>query len=154
MATEPLIAWQAPQHLHVDKKPDWYWTVGIITLALAAVSIILGNIITGIFIVVAAVALVLHAAHEPEIVYHEINDRGILAGHVFYPFLSLESFWIPHDQFPSKIMLKSRKLFMPYINILIDEVDQEEVREVLLRYIAETEHHDHFIVHLLQRLGF
>jgi len=154
MATEPLIAWQAPEHYHVEKNPDWYWSVGLITLTLATVTIIFGNVITGILVLAAAAALVIHASRPPEIVYHEINDRGIMVNQTFFPFLNLDSFWIPHDTFPAKIILKSRKTFAPFIIIWIEEVDPEDVREVLLRYIAETEHREHFLFQVLERLGF
>ncbi len=154
MATEPLIAWNAPEHLHTEKKPDWYWAVGMITLALAAGAFIFGQWITGLFIIAAAVALVLHAARPARTIYFEVNDRGIMVEHTLYPFLSLDSFWIAHDEFPAKILLKSRKTFMPYIVIYIDEVDPEEIREVLLKYIAETEHHEPILKRFLEWLGF
>lgn len=154
MATEALISWSAPEHPYNEKKSDWYWSVGIITLALAAVALIFGNVITGIFIIVAAVALVLHASHPPQMVRYEINDRGIVANDTLYPFLTLESFWIPHDETPAKIIIKSRKLFMPYIVIYMDDVDPEKVREVMLTYIAETMHREPMLVHLLERFGF
>ena len=154
MATEALISWNSPEHFHKEKTSDWYWAVGIIALALTVVAIILGQIIPAIFIVVAIVALVLHASRPPRVVYYEINDRGIVAGNTLYPFLSLDSFWIPHDEIPPKIILKSHKLFMPFIVILIDEVDPEEVRAVLLNYIAETEHKQSLLKHLLERVGF
>ena len=154
MATEALISWNAPDHIYTEKRPDWYWSVGIITLALAAVAFILGNLITGIFVIVAAVALVLHASRPPQTIAYEINDRGIMANEVFYPFLTLESFWIPHDELPPKLIIKSRKLFMPYIIIYIDEIDPERVREVMLTYIAETMHHESTLKHLLERFGF
>ena len=154
MSTDALISWNAPEHLHTEKGNDWYWTVGIVTLALAAVAIIFGNIITAVFIVVAATALVIHASKPARTVYHEVNDRGIIVDNILYPFLSLESFWIPHDELPPKIILKSRKTFMPYIVVYIDEVDPESVREILLKYIAETEHHESILKHLLERFGF
>lgn len=154
MATEALISWAAPEHLYTEKRLDWYWSVGIITLAVAAVAFIFGNVITGIFVIVAAVALVLHASRPPRTLNYEINDRGIVAGDILYPFLTLESFWIPHDETPSKIILKSRKLLMPYIIIYIDEVDPEEVRQVMLTYIAETMHREPILKHLLERFGF
>ncbi len=154
MATEALISWSAPEHLYVEKKSDWYWAVGIITLAIAAVAFIFGNVISGIFVVVAAVALVLHASRPPQIVSYQINDRGVVANDVLYPFLTLDSFWVPHDEFPSKIIIKSRKLFMPFIVIYIDEVDPEKIREIMLNYIAETEHHEPFLKHVLEYLGF
>jgi hypothetical protein len=154
MATEPLVSWSAPEHYYVEKRADWYWIVGIITLALAAVAFIFGAIITGIFVLVAAAALVVHASRPPRIVYHEVNDRGVVVHDKLYPFLTLDSFWIPHDEFPTKIIMKSRKLFMPYIVIFIEEIDPEEVREIMLKYIAETEHHEPFLKHVLEGFGF
>lgn len=151
---QPIISWKAPEHLHVEKSQDWYWAVGIITLALAAVAFIFGNIISGIFVLVAAVALVLHASKPPRILYHEVNDRGIVVNDILYPFVSLESFWMPHDHLPAKLIVKSRKTFMPYIIIFIDEIDPEDVRNVMLKYIAETEHHEPLLKHLLERFGF
>src|SRR5689334_14476421 len=103
MALEALITWQAPTHIHTEKKPDWYWAVGIITLALAAVSFIFGEVITGIFVIVAAGALILHASHPARIVEYEINDRGLVVDNTLYPFLSLESFCIPHDHVPPRL---------------------------------------------------
>ena len=150
----PLISWSAPEHYYVEKKPDWYWAVGVITLAIAAVAFIFGNTITGIVVIVAAVALVLHASRPPRIVTYSITDRGIVANDVLYPFLSLESFWIPHDDQPPKLIIKSRKTFMPFIVIYIDEIDPEQVRDVMLTYIAETEHRESVLKHILERLGF
>lgn len=154
MATDALVYWNAPEHFYVEKTPDWYWGVGIVTLAISAVCIILGNIITGIFVLLAATTLVLHASKPPRIIYHEINDRGLIIDNRLFEFLNLESFWIPHDHIPPRIILKSRKIMMPYIIVFIDEIDPEAVREVLLKYIAETEHHETFLHKIFERLGF
>jgi len=35
-----------------------------------------------------------------------------------------------------------------------DQVDREKVREILLNYIAETEHHEPLTLKLLERFGF
>ncbi len=155
MATEALISWNGPSHFYVEKSSDWYWSVGIITFALAIVAFIFGEVIGGILIIVAAIALVIHASHPPHQIYCEINDRGIILDKVLYPFLSLDSFWIPHDEIPTKIILKSSKTFMPLIVIYIDEnIDPEQVREIMLRYIAETEHHEPLLKKILERFGF
>jgi hypothetical protein len=155
MATEALISWTAPSHLYVEKSSDWYWSVGIIALALAVVSFIFGEIIGGILIIVAAVALVLHASHPAHDMYCEINDRGIIVDKTLYPFLSLDSFWVPHDEIPSKLILKSNKAFMPLIVVyLAEEIDPESIREVLLNYIAETEHTEPLLKKVLERFGF
>jgi hypothetical protein len=43
---------------------------------------------------------------------------------------------------------------MTFISIPIEEVDPEEVRTILLRYIAETEHIEPLTKKLLEVLGF
>lgn len=150
----PIIEWNAPEHHHVEKTSDWYWAVGIVAVTAALVAFIFGNIIFGILIVVGTCALMLHASKYPATVHCEINDRGIAVDETLYPFLSLDSFWINLDEPQPKITLKSRKSFMPYITIHIDEVNPEDIREILLDYIAETEHHESFAQKLLERLGF
>ena len=51
-------------------------------------------------------------------------------------------------------ILKSLKTFSPYIIVHIDEVDPEQVRDILLNYIAETEHHESVFQKILERFGF
>ena len=86
--------------------------------------------------------------------YCEVNDRGIVLDDVLYPFLGLESFCIPHDEVPPRLLVKSRKMFMPYIIIYIEEADPESVREIMLRYSAEREHSESVLKLMLERLGF
>jgi hypothetical protein len=154
MPVAPIISWDAPEHHHVEKTSDWYWGVGIIAITAAVLAFIFGNIIFGIFILIGTVSLLLHSHKVPRIIHCEINDRGVVAGDIFYPFLSLESFWIDPQEHPAKILLKSQKFFMPYIAIQIEEVDPEEVRALLLNYIAETEHNEPITQKLLERFGF
>ena len=151
---QPLIAWDAPEHYHTEKTSDWYWAVGIITITAAALAFIFSNIIFGIFILVAAFALVVHATKRPRTIHYEINDRGVVVDDILYPFLTLESFWIDAHEVPPKILIKSHKTFMPYLNIHIEEVDPEKVRDVLLNYISETEHREPISQKILERFGF
>ena len=151
---QPLISWDAPEHIHTEKNNDWYWSVGIITITAAALAFIFGNVIFGIFILVAAFALIVHASKKPKIIHYEINDRGLVIDSTLYPFLTLESFWINANEDPSKLLVKSHKTFMPYIAIYIEEVDPEQVRDILLNYIAETEHQEPISQKILERFGF
>ncbi|MDB5259714.1 MAG: protein of unknown function with transrane region [Candidatus Taylorbacteria bacterium] len=154
MAAAPIISWHALEHHHTEKTSDWYWSVGIIAATAAALAFIFGNVIFGILIIVGTTALLLASSKHPRLMYCEINDRGVVMGDILYPFLTLESFWIDPHQHPSKILIKSQKVFMPYITVHIDDVDPEEVREVLLNYIAETQHHEPLTQKILEYLGF
>jgi len=152
---EPIIAWSAPEHHYVEKGTDWYWAVGIVAFTGAALAIMFGQVIFGILIVISAVTLVLHASVEPRVVDIAVTDRGIIVADKLYTFLNLESFWIDPHQYPTRVLVKSQKTFMPFITLHIPEgVDPEAVRQVLLTYIAETEHEEPFTQKLMERLGF
>jgi tRNA G37 N-methylase Trm5 len=151
---EPIISWEAPEHVHTEKTSDWYWAVGIIALTATILAFIFGNVIFGLFIAIGATTLMIHASRRPRIVTCEINDRGIVIDNILYPFLSIESFWIDAHEFPAKILLKSNKFFMPYIYVQIEGVNPEDVRQVLLKYIAETEHSEPLTQKILERFGF
>ena len=151
---KPLISWDSFEHIHLEKNNDWYWSVGIITITAASLAIIFNNVIFGIFIIVSAFAFVVHASKKPGIIHTQINDRGIIINEILYPFLSLDSFWIDAHKRPAKVIIKSHKMFMPFITVYIDEVDPEKVRDVLLNYIAEEEHHEPLSQKILETLGF
>jgi hypothetical protein len=151
--TAPIIEWDAPEHYHYERSPDWYWAVGIIACTGTALAFIFGNVIFGILIIVATTTVFLFSKNTPRILHYEINDRGVVIHDTLYPFLTLDSFWIDTLHPEPKILLKSHKFFMPYISVIIEDVDPEDVRSVLLNYIAETEHIEPFTQKLLERLG-
>lgn len=148
------ISWQAPEHLHTEKTSDWYWIVGIVTLSIALIAIILDNLIFGILIIMCALTLSLYASKKPRIVSVKIDNRGVTVGTMRYPYDNLDSFWVETRQAVPKILLKSKKLFMPFIAVLIEEVDPEEVRSILLNYLPEEEHTEPLLEKLLIYLGF
>ena len=53
-----IIAWEAPEYYHTDKTADWFWTLGIITVTIVIVSLLLGNILFAIFVLIAALRAV------------------------------------------------------------------------------------------------
>lgn len=154
MPVVPLIKWTGPEHHHTHKTYEWYWAVAIIALTIAVLSFIFGNSIFAVFIIVGAIALTLNAHRPPKEISIEINDRGVVIDKTLYPFLHLESFWVDNDHNEPRLMIKSRKTFVPLISLIIRDIDDEEVRQVLLKYIAEVEHPETLGKRILEVLGF
>jgi hypothetical protein len=150
---EPL-SWQAPQHLYKEKTSDWYWIVGIVTLSIALIAIILNNVIFAILIIVSAFTLSLYASKKPEVVTVKIDGKGIVVGETRYPYENLDSFWVETREMYPKVLFKSKKLLMPFIVVLIEDVEPEEIRETLLRYLPEEEHIEPLLEKILMYLGF
>lgn len=150
------LSWTTIEYIHQEKTTDWYWIVGIVTVSIAIISIIMSNIIFALLIIVASFTLSLFASKKPNDVDVVIDNLGIKVGKTIYPYIHLDSFWVETRENNDRILLKSKKLFMPLIIIFVEEsqVDPNDVRMLLLRHIDEEEHSEPFLHKLLVYFGF
>jgi hypothetical protein len=148
------ISWNTVEYLHKEKNPDWYWIVSIITISIALISIILNNIIFAILIIISSFTLALFASKKPEVITITLDSAGVLMGKNRYLYKDLDSFWIEvRDSYP-RILFKSKKIIMPYVVILIEDTDQEKIKEFLLEYLPEEEHSEPLLEKILLYFGF
>ncbi|MBX4195762.1 hypothetical protein KW796_02300 [Candidatus Parcubacteria bacterium] len=151
----PTLEWNAHEYEHKERSSDWFWAAGIITAGLALTSIIFGNVILGILVVVSAFSLALFINRPPENIHISINDEGLARGRVFYPFETLAAFWIDTDHPHKKVILRSKKMLMPLIVIpLSDNIDTERLRGNLSQYLKEEYHTLPLVEKILEYLGF
>ncbi|MFZ2621493.1 MAG: hypothetical protein WAX85_02965 [Minisyncoccia bacterium] len=148
------ISWKAKEYIHREKTSDWYWIVGIITVSIAIISIILNNLIFAILIIVSSFTLSLFASKKPQMIDVEIDNSGVTIGKTHYPYAHLESFWIETREHHPRIILKSQKVFMPFVIAFIEDENEEGLREFLLQHLPEEEHIEPFLEKLLIYLGF
>ncbi|MEK7579178.1 MAG: hypothetical protein AAB460_01425 [Patescibacteria group bacterium] len=150
---EPLI-WSALEYEHRERSNDWFWAVGVIALGGAILAIIFGNVLFGVLIIIGALTLVLYVLRHPRHVSFEINTRGVVVDGVLFPYQTLESFWIHEHRIPNKLIVKSQKVFMPYITLPLEGVPASDVRERLLDHISEEEVKESLSEHIMEILGF
>jgi hypothetical protein len=147
------LRWDTLEHHHIEKPSDWYWSLGIISVTIAVVCIVIGNILFAIFVLAAALAMGLVVSHKPKLIHIELSTRGIRVEDTLYTYQSLESFWVEEHRDPPNIILQSKKYLMPYIVIPIGHISPDDVREYLLLHLKEVEHHESIGHKLLEHLG-
>ena len=152
---ESLIEWQSLNHQHAEKSADWYWILGIVSVAGAILSFYFGNILFGIFILIGALTLGLIAARKPREINIKVTPRGIITGNFEYPYVNYRSFWIEDDHMHgSRILLHSLSTFLPLISIPIaEEVDLDHLRDIINDYLDEEFLRESAIHRLFDRLG-
>ena len=149
------IEWDAHEYEHKERSPDWFWAVGIISVSVAIASVIFGNIIFGILVLISTFALALFINRPPSTLRVAVDEKGITRGKVRYPYQTLQSFWIDTEHPHKKIILRSEKLFMPLIIVpLGNEVDTEQLHENLSNFLPEEFHSLPLIERILEYLGF
>ena len=151
----PKITWKAPEHRHSgDKSQDWFWALGFVAISIAIASILLGNVLFGLLILLASVTLGLSANQKPHIQTYTITTRGIAINKILYPYKNLETFWIdetaPHR---TTLIIDAQRSLMPHLIIDLPEtVNVDEVQDYLLDYLPEEELFEpasHRIAHIL-----
>lgn len=149
------IEWQAPEYEFVKKSPDWFWGLGIITLALFLSTLLLKNFLFGIFILLAGFSLALYASRRPNIVSFSVSPRGIQIGNRIYPYENLKSFWINYNPpYKKDLIIESKRTFMPHIFIMLEDADPEKIHNLLSQFLKEEKIEESLIDSVFRLLGF
>ena len=152
---EDSLKWSAPEYHHYKRSNDWFWAVGIITLCISVLAFIFDNALFGILILLSAGILIFYVLHVPEDVEYEINKKGVVIGKELHPYLTIEAFWIETgNNIESKIILKSKKSFLPYIIIPVHNDSADEVASVLRNFLEEKELSEPMAHKVMEYLGF
>lgn len=149
------FVWDTYEYSHTKKSADWFWAVGIISVGIVATTIILGNTLFALVILIGSVTLMMYAGRTPAVVQVVVNDVGIQVGKYLYPYSGLASFWFYLHQKETRLLLRSKKTFIPLISIIIPhEIHLEELRDFLKERMKEEELHEPIFQHLLEYIGF
>lgn len=149
------VSWEAPEYTYIPKTKDWYWLIGIIAAGLVILSVMLNNFLFSIFIIIAAITVMVTGRRKPKITSFEISSRGISIGNKLYPYDYLKSFWIHYDPPRKKeLSLESKKTFMTYITLPLGSTDPNIIRERIVRFLPEKEHNESLIENISHYLGF
>lgn len=151
----PYLAWEAPEHHHTEKSNDWYWILGIIAIAGSITSVLLGNVLFGIVIILAAVAVFLISQKEPRIIAFEISSQGVQVDKTLYSYSSIESYGIDESSpIGPHLLLKSKHMFMPLIILPIPDEAVEDIEWMLRAKLTEEHLTEPFSHRLLEFFGF
>lgn len=158
MAFIPEISWRTLEHHHNhDKSQDWYWTLGIITVALVILLMYFGDYLFGVVVLLGAFTMILYSQKEHEEISVSLGTRGVLIDETLFPYKTLESFWV-EDEIEGEVnhlILKSKKTIMPHVIIpLADDLDPDLITEYLLQYLDEEELEESLAHRLMEYLGF
>jgi hypothetical protein len=150
-----VIQWEAPEHRYTEKTNDWYWVVGIIAISASIASIIFGNVLFGIVILLGAVVVMIYDHKKPRTIFFEISSRGIYIEKELYTYASLESFCIdevcPHGP---QLIVKPYGLFAQLLIISLPEAHIESIEHILMKQLPK-EHIEEPLAHrILEYFGF
>lgn len=151
------ISWDAPEYEHRPKEASWYWISIIVALALIAFAIWQGNLLFGLFVLIAEVLFIIWGNREPDELHVTIDNLGVRIGeHAFYPRSHIEAFSIVghgHTDWHDLVILLDRRL-IPTVSVRLPEHHVEDVRRHMAALYPEYDHQESFIESLERYLWF
>ena len=133
------LRWSAHEHEHVPRDSNWYWALGILAACVALISVLFGNVLFAILILVAAATLGILATTPPPLIEFELSDRGIRAGAIMHRYEEIISFWVEdHDADPPILLVDTTKWMSPNLIIPLTDMDPKQVRAYLLERSEEV----------------
>src|SRR5258708_2620669 len=148
------LDWSAPEYTHHPRSVDWFWGLGVVIIVSAAFALYFGDALFSIVLILAGGTLAFLAIRPPHDIHYSLTPKGIRAGDTFYPYASLKSYWVTDHLESEKIILISKRRFLPHIIIPVTEYHPGEIRLFLEEYLPAVEHQEPWVYLLADRLRF
>lgn len=147
--------WEAQEFQKKEKSKSWFIIPAIITVILGIFSLLTNNILFLMFVILGFTILYIYANKEPRIIKFKINEKGVEIDGKLHDFDGLKSFWLFYDPPEQKeLSLRSKKTFIPYIRIPIENESPVDLRRFLLKFLPEKRHKESLIDIWMRRVGF
>lgn len=141
----PPITWQAVEYERPPRSADWFWGLGVLMILGIILSLIFGNFLLAIIILLGGFVLIKQNKQEPVLTTYEVNNDGVRAGNTFYPYKNLDSFWVAYKQERPKLLLESKRSFMPLIDLPLGDTNPQALHNFLLKRLKAEEHEESII---------
>lgn len=148
------LRWSAYEHEHIERGSDWFWALGIIAVSAALTSILLGNVLFAVLIVVAAATIGLIANHPPQLHEFELTDKGIRTGVTMHPYENIISFWVDEEVDEPVLLIDTIAFMAPNLVIPLGDTNAESVREYLRQYAQEVPMKEPLAHKVMEFFGF
>lgn len=149
------IEWTALEYEEKERGNDWFWALGVIVIAGSIASFIYSNYFFGLLLIVGGALLVIFAVKKPDLVFYELNEKGLKIRSRLFPYENIKAFWVHKEGEKPVLFIKSERAFMPIISMPIKQNLAEEIRNFMLsKNVLEEEIKEHVSEKIMDSLGF
>ena len=153
MAEDSGISWRVDTHEHQERSNDWYWGLGLVTLAGAGLAVFFGNTLFAVIILLGLGSLGVLIARGPREHEVRVTSRGLHMDGTLYRWRSVDSFWVEENREPH-LLVTTQGILHPQLIIPIGDINRaRNVREYLKRIVKEEEQEPHLGHHVAQMFG-
>ncbi|OGI71350.1 hypothetical protein A3B84_00600 [Candidatus Nomurabacteria bacterium RIFCSPHIGHO2_02_FULL_35_13] len=155
MDSDEKLEWTALEYEEKERGNDWFWALGVIVVAGSIASFIYSNYFFGLLLIIGGVLLGAFAIKKPDLVFYELNEKGLKIRNRLFPYKNIKSFWVKIDGEKPLLFIKSERLFMPIISMPVEQDFAEKIKNFMLsKNVSEEEMKEHPSEKIMDSLGF
>jgi len=154
---EPLYEWNGMEYAFEERGADWYWALGIITLALCVAALLFGDFLLALVIVAGGGAIALQAAKHRRTHHFAIYDNGLAIDGNLYLFKDMRDFAILEyfdEALPPALSIKTNHIFAPHLLVPINDYDPDEIYDYVSQHLPEGMHEETLLDRVTAALRF
>jgi len=134
---EVLFSWTFTEFPDHQRDISWFIGAGIIAFIFLIFSIVSGNLLFAILVIIFPLVMLLVHRHVEDIEF-KITEDGIMVKNHFYSYKDLKNFFIIYLPPEVKTLyFEPGNVFKPRIPIPLQDQNPIEIRETLLKYMSE-----------------
>ena len=135
---EVVFSWSVSEYNQHERSSRWYLIMGLLGAALLLFSIISGNYLFALIVVLFGIILFLQDTQAPLEVFFAITEAGIVVGDRYYPFKEITNYWIVYNPPEVKnIYFVTSNLLKHRLQVPLLDIDPRPVREYLNQFVVE-----------------
>jgi len=151
--SEQGLNWEISTHEHKERSADWYWALGLLSLAGAGLSIFFGNILLAVILLLGGGSLGFLVARGPREHAVRLDQKGLTLDGTLYSYKNIGSFWVEETAEPKLLVSTSGVLHPQLVVPLLSTARAMAVRSYMKRFAPEVEQHPHMGEHLAELFG-
>ncbi len=139
-----LISWLIPEYRQHKRNRRWYIAATAAFLLLLTYALAAANFLFALILIIAGMVVVLQDKRKAAQIEFAIGEGGIQIGQAAYEFGKFQSFWIYYEPDEAKtLFLEFKNKIRPRLPIPLFNKNPLQVRQILLKYLAEDIDREH-----------
>ena len=137
-AGDLLMEWETDEYVHHHRSTFWYVTASVVGVGLIIYAIATANFLFAVIILMIGIITLVTSMAPPERIAVMITNTGLVIGEEYFEYKHVKDFSIAYDPPDVKLLyIDFNALWHPMIAIPLEEVDPNDVRMALSRFLPE-----------------
>ena len=133
-----VFDWVVNEYEKHQRSKRWYVIMALVGIALLLYSVISGNYLFALIVVLFGIVLFLQDMQKPMQVSFAITETGIVVGSTYYPFKEIINYWMIYNPPEVKnIYFSTNSILKHRLQVPLLDNDPRPIRDFLNQFLVE-----------------